>query len=268
MSKKLCRGLGLKGIRALGCLVLSTVLFTPAAARADAPPVTTPTAAPSVAVPANASPEMTEFLQNRAALLTKLEQLQANGSSDPQAMALFQQQNADLLKRQAQLAQVLAQQQKTALPAPTPLPIPADASPQMKAFLAARDQLMRDEIAFQNQHLNDDPATREAAAQQWQQQKAARSQQIQQAAQAVSLQNAATPLPVPPPLQIPPDASPEMRALLTARDQLMRDEIAFKNQHANDDGPTRAAALQQWQQQNAARFQQVQQLAKALPGTN
>jgi len=76
------------------------------------------------AIPANASPEMKEFLQNQATLADKMEQARKqapHGVLDPVAFAQFRQQNADLLKRQNQLAVILAQQQaKNTVAAPRP----------------------------------------------------------------------------------------------------------------------------------------------------
>jgi hypothetical protein len=62
---------------------------------------------------------------------------------------------------------------------------------------------------------------------------------------------------------IPPNASPQLQDYLTARGQIMRDQIAFMNQHRTDDPAARQAAMQQWREQNTPRFQQVQQLAQA-----
>jgi len=124
---------------------------------------------PGANVPANASPEMKEFMQNRATLMQKMAELRqrnpsTNGAPDPKIFAQFQQENADLLKRQKELSQIIGQQQaKNPIPAPPPLQIPPNASPQLQAYLTARDQLMRDQIAFMNQHRTDDPATRQAA---------------------------------------------------------------------------------------------------------
>jgi hypothetical protein len=141
-------------------------------------------------IPPNASPEMKEFLQNQQTLQEKFAQLRSqntNCTPYPQLYAEFQQQNADLLKRQRELGQIIAQQRaKEPLQEPPPLQIPPNASPQLRAYLTARDQLMRDRIAFMNQHRTDDPATRQAAMQQWQQQNATRFQQLQQLAQAMA----------------------------------------------------------------------------------
>lgn len=56
------------------------------------------------AIPANATPEMKEFLQNQATLADKMELLREqspNGTLSPQAFAQFRQQNAAWLARQS-----------------------------------------------------------------------------------------------------------------------------------------------------------------------
>jgi hypothetical protein len=141
---------------------------------------------PNVTIPPNSSPELKEFLQNRAMLSNKLAEWRAqnpNGPQDPKLMAQFQQDNAALLQRQKQLAQVIAQQP---IPEPPPLQIPPNASPALKAFLTTRDQLMRDQIKVINQHRTDNPESRQAALQHWRQQNAALFNQLSQEAQALS----------------------------------------------------------------------------------
>jgi hypothetical protein len=155
---------------------------------------------PGAGIPANASPELKEFLQNRQTLMQKMAELrQQNPNANPQDLqARFRQQNEALFQRQQQLAQKLGQENShNVLPAPPPLQIPANASPQMKDYLTARDQLMRDQVAFMNQHRTDDPPARQAAMQQWRQQNADRLQQIQQLAQAMAQTTVAT-TPTPP----------------------------------------------------------------------
>ena len=142
---------------------------------------------PPANIPPNASPEMKEFLENQTVLAQKMDQLRgpgANGVISPQSFAQFHEQNADLLKRQNQLAQIIGQQQqaKSTLP---PLQIPPKATPQLQAYLKARDQLMRDQIAFMNKHSTDNLAAKEAAMQQWRQQNASRFQQLQQLTQGL-----------------------------------------------------------------------------------
>lgn len=153
-----------------------------------------------VAIPANATPELREYLENRQTLIDKFSVLRSqtvNGAPNPQAFAEFQQQNAAMLKRQDQLAQIIGQQRAmNPLPEPPPLKIPPDATPQLKAYLTARDKLMRDQVAFMNQHRADDPKAREADMRQWGQQNAVRFQQLRQLSQAAqAAQPAATPIP-------------------------------------------------------------------------
>ena len=151
----------------------------PKLARLNAPPPT---------IPANATPEMKQFLQNQFTLTQKMEQLRgqgANGTLTPQAFAQFRQQNADLIKRQSELSQVIAQQQNKNIPTAPLLQIPPKASPQLQAYLTARDQLMRDQIAFMNQHATDSLEARQVAIQQWREQNETRFQQLQQLADAL-----------------------------------------------------------------------------------
>ena len=156
---------------------------------------------PQANIPANTTPEMKEFLQNRQTLMQKMAELHqqnpnqnSNGPSDPQVFAEFRQQNADLLKRQSWLAQIIGQQQaQSPQPEPPPLQIQPSASPQLKAYLTARDQLMRDQVAFMNQHRTDDPAARQAAMQQWRQENATGFQQVQLLAQAMAQNASPTP---------------------------------------------------------------------------
>jgi len=145
--------------------------------------------------PPNASPEMKEFLANQVTLAQKMQE--ARGSSTtltPQAFALFRQQNAQLLQRQNELAQTIAQQQDTGntLSAPPPVQMPPDASPQLQAYLTAKDKLMRDQIAFLNQHKSDDLAAQQAAMEKWRKQNADRIQQLQKMAQTVAPSGSST----------------------------------------------------------------------------
>lgn len=67
---------------------------------------------------------------------------------------------------------------------------------------------------------------------------------------------------------IPANATPQLAALLTTRNQLMQNQVAFRKQHLNDDPTTWHTAMAQWRKQNAALFQQIQQQALALSQTD
>jgi hypothetical protein len=140
---------------------------------------------------------MQEFLKNRQELSQKMaewRQQNPKAISDPKAMAQFQKDNADLIKRQRELAQkISAQHSQQPMPVPPPVNIPPNASADLKALLTARNELMRDQIAFMNEHQKDDPATRQAAMQKWRQDNASRFAQLQQLTQ--NLSHPATPVP-------------------------------------------------------------------------
>jgi hypothetical protein len=99
----------------------------------------------------------------------------------------FIQQHASDLQLQAQRSQTLATEAASSRPllVPGPPVIPPNATPQLKAFLTARNALAADRAQLWNQYLTADPAVRQAAMEGWEQQNAARIQQLQQLAQAM-----------------------------------------------------------------------------------
>jgi len=115
---------------------------------------------------------------------TQLSQMQQS------EVQLFQQQHATDLQFQQQSAQTLANEAAQQLiPVPPPLVVPQGTSPQLAAFLTAKDQLARDEITFTNQYANATQQVRDAALQQWREQNGSRFQQVQ----ALALQLPTTP---------------------------------------------------------------------------
>jgi hypothetical protein len=152
---------------------------------------------------AGATPEMNEFLANRTQLINSRRQSSNTSDSTIQtridstsmsrniAIKQGQQQNGALLNRQQELASIISQQQEQiAMKNPSATPIfPSNASPQLKAFLTARNQLTRGLIQTRNQYASADPKTRKAAMKQWRQQNAALFQQLQQQEQALAQSN-------------------------------------------------------------------------------
>ena len=158
-------------------------------------------------------------------------------------------------------------------PLPGPPNIPANASSTAKDFLTTRAALANARAQIHNQLLNALPMEvsdvqisqmQQSEGQLFQQQQGANLQLQAQRAQTLANESARQPMPVPPPLSIPPGSSPQMVAFLTARDQLMRDQITFSNQYVAATPAVREAAMEQWTQQNASRVQQVQALAQTL----
>ncbi|MCE0521665.1 MAG: hypothetical protein LV480_02000 [Methylacidiphilales bacterium] len=216
------------------------------------------------------------FQQNQQTLAKSLTALFAQNPT-PQQMQAWQQQNATALANQQQLAQEMA-----ANSAVQPMPtvgqpnIPANASPTLAAFLTTQATLANARAQIHNQLVSALPAEvseeqisamQQQEMQLFQQQQGANLQLQTQQAQTLANESASQPVPLPPPLVIPPGSSPQMAAFLTARDQLMRAQINFSNQYVTSTPAVRNAAMAQWMQQNAASFQQVQQLAQNLSTT-
>jgi hypothetical protein len=157
-----------------------------------------------VRIPDGASQDLADFLITKADLFNRSAQLHnqlqvsasqggVSGSqtgslpsSGSNEVPLFQQQNAAELEAQAQRAQrITAQLGQTPVPAPAPLSIPPTVSSQIRTLLTLRDQLMRSEILIHNQYAMADPATRQAAMQNWELQNAAQINQAKQLAQSL-----------------------------------------------------------------------------------
>jgi len=137
-------------------------------------------------------------------------------------------------------------------------------SPEIKEFKQNQTTLMEKmaELRKQNSSTTHSPDTKVIA--QFQQENVALLQRQNELSQIISEQQAENPMPAPPPLQISSNPSAQMKDYLTAHDQFMHDEVAFMNQHRTDDPATRQVALAEWRQQNAARFQRLQQESQAL----
>lgn len=152
-------------------------------------------------IPANAPQAVKDFITTQVALANARAQIHNQllnalpvEPSDDQIrqmqqseVQLFQQQQGANLQLQARQAKALANESaQQPVPLPPPLVLPPGTTPQMAAYLTARDQLMRDRINYFNQYVTATPAAREAAMAQWMQQNANRFLQIQALAQQLS----------------------------------------------------------------------------------
>ncbi len=147
-------------------------------------------------IPADASPALRELLTTRAALANSrarihnelVDQLPAEVSLDEVAAMqerearLFAQRHAEDLKAQARRASALAAE-SARQPLPLPIPgaepaIPPSAPPPLRAFLTARQSLMRERALLWNQMLTASPAARERSMLDWQKRNAARFESL------------------------------------------------------------------------------------------
>jgi hypothetical protein len=153
-------------------------------------------------IPANASSTLADFLTNRASLANAraqiynqlLQTLPQNPSQEQigammqEQRQIFQQQHAGDLQLQAQRAQALAGELASGpLPVPGPVVFPPNATPQLQAFLTARNRLAHDRAQFSNQYSGADPTVRQAAMQQWRQRNASQFEQLRELAQDLSI---------------------------------------------------------------------------------
>jgi hypothetical protein len=216
------------------------------------------------------------FQQEQEALIKERQTLVAHGATRPQLASWFQQ-NAAQFEAQQQRAEVIAAV-STLKPMQTNNQpnIPANASQTLKDFLTTQAALANARAQIHNQMVQQTTASGQSVTlaqisqmeqqqtQIFQQQHAADLQLQAQRLQTLANESAQMPVQTPPLLHIPPNASPQLQAFLTTQNQLMQERIQLQNQYANAAPSVREAAMEQWHQQNAPRFQQLQQLAQNL----
>jgi hypothetical protein len=248
--------------------------FAQSDATISAGQVTLPQPQLQTAAPSQTSPStLLTFQQNQQALSQSFNALLSLNPT-PQQIQAWRQQNATALANQQQFAlNMAAESAVQPMAATVRFNIPANASQTMKDFLTTQASMANTRAQIHNQLLNALPAevseaqisqTQLSEVQTFHQQQGANLQLQAQRAQTLASESARRPKRLPPPLMIPAGATPQLRALLTARDQLMRDQINFSNQYVNATPAARQAALAQWMQQNAGRIQQMQQSARNL----
>lgn len=135
-------------------------------------------------------------------------------------------------------------------------------SPEIREFLNNRKILETRMAQWRTLNAEGMPDANTKA--EFQRENQALAQRQVQLLQMIIQQNAHNPFPESRPLQLPPNASQELQAFLKARDQLMRDQSKLMYQFQMMDPQIQQAVMQQWRQENANRFQQLQKMAQAL----
>jgi hypothetical protein len=217
------------------------------------------------------------YQQEEQTLIGEYQALVSQGATQQQLQA-WHQQNAPQFQAQHQRVQALSaafalQLEPVASGTNIPANTPANASPTLQAFLATRASLVQAHALLHNQLVQAMPpgatldqidAMRSQERQLFFQKHAADLQLQQQRAQTLAAESAAQPLPVLGTTFIPPNATPQLKAFIPARDALMKSWMQVFNQYRTADPAVRSAAIQQWRQQNAASIQQLRQLAQNL----
>jgi len=216
---------------------------------------------------------LAQFQQEQQALFQQWQTLVSQGATQQQ-LAAWQQQNAAQFQAQQQLAQALsAASALQPMPLISQVNIPANAPPTLSDFLTTQASLANARAQIHNQLLQAMPAgatqqqinqMHQQEIQTFQQQHGNDLQLQAQCAQSLSAQSASKLIPDPGPAVIPPNATPQLQALLNAQRALARDWARVRNQYATANPSVRAAAMEQWQQQNAVRFAQLRALAQNL----
>jgi hypothetical protein len=215
------------------------------------------------------------YQQEQLALGRERQTLVSQGATQQQLEA-WRQQNAARFQAQQQLAQALALASALQpMPVAKGVNIPANASGTLKDFLTTEATLANARAQIHNQLLQALPsgASQEISAMQQQEGKIFRQQHAgdlqlqQQRAQSLATESASQPIPIPGPAVIPSNATPQLKAYLTAQNALAIDRAQFWNQYVTADPAVRQAAMQQWRKQNADRLQQLTGLAEALSGS-
>jgi len=217
------------------------------------------------------------FQTEQQALNQSLLSLIAQGATPAQIQA-WQQQNAASFALQQQRMQAMAATSASQIESTNQsASVTPNASSTLQAFLSTRATLENVRAQIHNQLIQAAAASgltlTSAQVQQISQEEATQFQQqygslLQLQAQRMqtlaveSIQQQANLKQGPP--SIPQGASPQLTAYLTAKSQLHQSLVQIESQYASSDPQTRQAALLQWEQQNAALFQQVQQAAQNL----
>lgn len=257
----------------LGCFLLSKVAWGQSALISSA--VVSP---PSSVAPT--SDVASTFQQEQLALCQEIQAQITNGATQQQLAAWYQRNASRFAAQEKRSEAMAAARALMPMPANEHPNIPANASPTLKAFLIAQITLGNARAQIHNQLLQQAAGAgsnltptqlnqlHEKEGQLFQQQNASAIKLQAQRAQTLSNAAAQTPFPMPPPLKFPSNASPQLQAFLTVRDQVIRSQMQVINQYRLADPKAQQAALQKWQQQNAGLLQQMHVKATALSRVN
>ena len=224
--------------------------------------------------------KVASYLQQQAALSQQEQALVAQGATEQQLEAWYQQNASAFAALQQQAADMGTTSALRLGPTIAQPNLPAGASQTLSDFLTTQAALVNARAQIHNQIVQQATTSGQSltlaqVSQMEQQQEQLFQQQHDsdlqlqvQRAQTLASVSAQNAVPVPGPSVVPPNATPQMVAYLTVRDQLAHDEAQFRNQFVTATPAVRDAAIQQWHQQNLARFQQLQQLAQNLSPVN
>lgn len=208
---------------------------------------------------------LTAFLSTQATLWASRQQLMSQNPSIEEIQTWYQQHATELTAQQQRAQMIAAALPRHYLICVRPIYFPAGASQTVKDFLVAKSNLSNLRAQIYNQQLQSTGEVNDSQVEATfcTQNAGAVMQQVDRA-QSLTREFTNRQNTMPPPLSLPANASPDLIAFLRLRDQVLRERIKIIKQHAADSSEVSSAALQQWDQQNRTRLQQMQQQAQVL----
>lgn len=163
----------------------------------------------------------------------------------------------------------LAPQREQSLPssqAPSPhqAVLPVDSSDTLKTFLAARQQLQKGHAKMMAGLKNATPEERTQALEKWHQEHATELAAQQELAVKMGAESRPARLPILAKPRIPENATPELREFLTARHDVMKDQMELMNQLSDAPPEQQHHAMEKWNKQNSTRLEAMQIAATKL----
>ena len=185
----------------------------------------------------------------------------ADGKGQREAGLQWEKENAPRLDALRQQAQALAASAPEPARQPAAMPeLPPGTPEEVRALLAHRVRTWNAQAAVEQQ-AGADPARAEALRRDWNSGADARQAEQALLAKAAAEKSAATPLPVPLPMEIPAGVTPEVRALLEARNAVFAARAAAKQAEAEPLRKNMGVLLDQARQAERAAAQALQQKA-------
>jgi len=256
----------------IAVIYFSSIVFSLGQIATTTATSTVSTASAPVAV-APVSQSVTAYQQGQQALVNGMVTLLANGAT-PQQIGAWQAQNSTAIAAQQQQAVALANSSSLqSMPTLAQPNISANASLALSDFstLTTASAPINNQLSQQTLAPAQSLTTTQTAQTGLQETQTLSPQPtgaLQLQAQPVQAVINTAPvviaaLPATP--SIPATTSPQVASFLNAKYQLMLSQIQVLNQNAAAAPSVQAAALQQWQQQNASALAQLQQLEANLP---
>lgn len=221
-------------------------------------------------IPVKASDAEEAIRQQQAELSSQLSSLMTKGEMGDK-LAAWQQESAAKFSIQVQRAEALSSAHTPLMPLITEVNVPEGASPDLTSLMLLKADLgnraMQLHAQLQASAALGDGSSLQNEGTFFKKQNAAELEQMQEISKGMAEQVPSGRAPEPGPVVVPDNATPQLKAFLIFKNQLMREQAQLYNQFLTAEPLDRDAIMRQWTQQNSARFSQLQEMAKSLAQT-